>query len=60
MLTDLARGGIEVYILNLCRNEWFTRIWTAQEYILASAPIIMCGYSRLHFNDFYHLAILFR
>jgi hypothetical protein len=39
-----AVSGYRVYCMqNIFAREWFTRMWTIQELVMAKEPIVMCG-----------------
>ena len=36
----------------LLYKKWTTRVWTYQEILLASRPVLVCGLSHLDWDDF--------
>ena len=58
-LLKAAAGGMTYGDLkHICRNDWVTRIWTIQEHILASKPIVMCGDFRATEKQFFTFLVL--
>jgi hypothetical protein len=39
------------YIQDLLNREWFTRMWTFQEIVIAKRPFIMCGKKVISWSD---------
>lgn len=38
---------------DIFRRPWFTRMWTVQELVMASEPIVVCGSKSMRWNSFF-------
>jgi hypothetical protein len=58
--TILTAAGIESPssdLANIIQHEWSTRLWTVQEYILATRPVVMCRTHTVPWKDFQRFSL---
>ncbi|KAH7136166.1 heterokaryon incompatibility protein-domain-containing protein, partial [Dendryphion nanum] len=41
------------HLKDICQREWFSRMWTVQELVMASEPIVICGSKSLRWTPFF-------